>query len=354
MFKVIKKRFRKVGLPPGTLIHIGEKLIENVKITVIDYDAENWLDIEIETIEECFRFKGRPSVTWINITGLHQVEIIEKLGRHFELHPLLLEDVVNTDQRPKLEDYGEYYFIVLKSLDFDSNSDEITMEQVSIVLHEDIVITFQERDKDLFKAVKKRIKDGKGVIRKRGTDYLAYSLIDTIVDDYFIILEEIGERIEEIETALITEPTLQVLQEIHFLKREMLILRKSIWPLRAVTSNLERRDSVLIQESTVRYLRDVYDHIIQIIDSMETFRDMLTGLLDLYLSSVSNKMNEIMKMLTIIATIFIPITFIAGIYGMNFKYMPELDWYWGYPLIWLIIIVIASWMLVYFRRKRWL
>ncbi|MFX0196000.1 MAG: magnesium/cobalt transporter CorA [Candidatus Hodarchaeota archaeon] len=354
MLRFIKKRSKKVGLPPGTLVHIGEKKIDTVKITIIDYDEGQFQEKDVKTIEECFPFKDKPTVTWINIAGLHQVDYIEKLGNHFNIHPLLLEDVLTTGQRPKMEDFGEYLFFIFKMIKYYESEKEIQGDQVSLVLGSNFVISFQESEKDVFNPIRTRIRNDKGRIRKKGPDYLTYSLIDTIVDSYFVILENVGEMIEDIETELVTNPTQETLQAIHQLKREMIFLRKSVWPLREIISRLERIESPLIQETTAIYLRDVYDHTIQVIDTIETFRDMLSGMLDMYLSSISNKMNEIMKVLTIIATIFIPLTFIAGIYGMNFMYMPELEWRWGYPFIWLVIIVISVSMLVYFRRKQWL
>ena len=349
--KVAKK---KIGLPPGTLVHVGERKIEKVRISIIDYDATQIEEKEAKTVEECFPFKDKPTVTWINVDGLHEVNVIEQLGGHFGLHPLLLEDILHTEQRPKMEDFGEYIFFVLKMLYFDDESHEIQAEQVSLILGSNFVISFQEREGDVFKFVRERIRNSKGRIRKVGADYLAYALIDAIVDNYFIILEKLGETIEEMEEELVTNPTPETLQTIHHLKREMIFLRKSVWPLREVIGILERGESPLIQESTGIYLRDLYDHTIQVIDSVETFRDMVSGMLDIYLSSVSNKMNEVMKVLTIIATIFIPLTFIAGIYGMNFQYMPELGWRWGYPAVWFVMCAILITMMVYFRRKKWL
>jgi magnesium transporter len=282
------------------------------------------------------------------------VKVIEQLGKHFSLHPLLLEDILHTEQRPKMEDFGEYLFFVLKMLYLEEGRHEILAEQVSLILGSNFVISFQEREGDVFKYVRERIRNSKGRIRKVGADYLAYALIDAIVDNYFIILERLGETIEELEEELVTNPVSDTLQTIHHLKREMIFLRKSVWPLREVISALERGESPLIQESTGVYLRDLYDHTIQVIDSVETFRDMVSGILDIYLSSVSNKMNEVMKVLTIIATIFIPLTFIAGIYGMNFEYMPELSWRWGYPAVWFVICAIFITMLAYFKRRKWL
>jgi magnesium transporter len=354
MPKLIKKRSKKAGLPPGTLVHIGEKKAETLKITIMDYDEARFEEKEIKTIDECFIFKDKPTVTWINIDGLHQVEILEKLGECYGLHPLVLEDILNTDHRPKMEDYGEYLYIVLKDLDYDDKSSQIEAEQISLILGPNFVFSFQEREGDTFNSIRERIRNGKGRIRKMGADYLAYTLFDSIVDNYFIILERLGEKIEFLEEKLVTQPTPETLQIIHHLKREMIFLRKAVWPLREVINGLERGESSLIRESTRVYLRDVYDHTIQTIDTIETYRDMVSGMLDIYLSSVSNRLNSVMKVLTIIATIFMPLTFLAGVYGMNFKLMPELEWRWGYPVIWLVMVGIGVFMLLYFRKKKWL
>jgi len=355
MPKLIKKRSKKAGLPPGSLVHIGEKKAEEVKITIIDYDETHFQEKVIKTIEECIPFKDKPTVTWINVDGIHQVELLEKLGQCYGLHPLTLEDILNTDQRPKIEDFGDYVFIVLKMLYYRDKTDEIVTEQMSLILGSNFVISFQEGiEGDLFDPIRERIRSEKGRIRKMGADYLAYSLLDSIVDYYFVILEKLGERIESLEEKLVANPNPETLQIIHNLKREMIFLRKSVWPLREVISGLERGESSLIKESTRIYLRDVYDHTIQVIDTIETFRDMLSGMLDIYLSSVSNRLNAVMKVLTIIATIFMPLTFLAGIYGMNFKFMPELEWRWGYPLIWMVMLGIGVFMLFYFKKKKWL
>ena len=355
MPKLTKKRSQKAGLPPGTLIHIGEKKREEPKITILDYDEAQFQEREAKSIEECFPFKEKPTVTWINVEGLHQVEVLERLGGCYGLHPLVLEDILNTDQRPKMEDYGEYIYIVLKMLNYDDKSGQIEAEQISLVLGQNFVLSFQEgKEGDVFGLLRERLRGAKGRIRKMGADYLAYSLIDSVVDHYFIILERLGERVEFLEEELVTEPTTKTLQEIYNLKREMIFLRKAVWPLREVISGLERGESSLIQQNTQIYFRDVYDHTIQVIDTIETFRDTVSGMLDIYLSSVSNRLNAVMKVLTIIATIFMPLTFLAGIYGMNFKYMPELEWRWGYPLVWMIMIAIGIFMLFYFRKKKWL
>ena len=351
----IKKRAKKVGLPPGTLIHTGEKKTDEIKITVIDYDETNFQEKEIKTIVECFPYKDKPTITWINVDGVHQIEILEKLGECFGLHPLVLEDILNTDQRTKIEDYGDYLYIVLKMLYYDNKSSEIVTEQISLIFGQNFVLSFQEGMKgDIFDPVRERIRNVKGRIRKMGADYLVYTLLDTIVDNYFIILEKLGEKIEFLEDELVTNPTPSTLQIIHNLKRDMLFLRKSVWPLREVISVMERGESSFIHETTGIYLRDVYDHTIHVIDTIETFREMLSGMLDVYLSSVSNKLNSIMKVLTIIATIFMPLTFLAGVYGMNFKYMPELEWYWGYPVVLLFMFSVCIFMLFYFKKKKWM
>ena len=355
MAKLIKKRSRKAGLPPGTLVHIGEKRVEESKITVIDYDEASFQEEEVKTVEECFAFRDKPSVTWINVEGIHQVEVVEKLGHCFGLHPLVLEDILNTDQRPKMEVYGGYVYIVLKMLYGNHSNRSIEVEQVSLILGSNFVMSFQEGiEGDVFNPVRERIRSGKGLIRKMGPDYLAYSLIDTIVDNYFLILERLGERIEILEEELVARPTTSTLEEIQKIKYQMVFVRRAVWPLREVISGLGRKESPLIREPTEVYLRDVYDHTVQVMDTIETYREMLSGMLDIYLSSVSNRLNSVMKVLTIIATIFMPLTFIAGIYGMNFKYMPELEWRWGYLAAWLLFVVIGISMLIYFKKKKWL
>ena len=354
MKKVGQRKKKTPGMPPGTLVYEGEKKVENIRITLLDYDEGNVQERTVEKVEDCFPFKETPTVTWINIDGLHEVEVIEKLGHHFDLHPLLLEDILNTHQRPKLEDFEQYLFVVLKMLTSGTGGDDIYHEQVSIIIGSNYVISFQERGGDVFDPVRDRIRKAKGRIRKMGADYLAYALLDAIVDNYFIILERFGERLEEIEEELLSDPRIETLHTIHGLKRQAVVLRRSIWPLREVIGALERGESDLIQESSRIYFRDVYDHTIQVIDSVETFRDTISSMIDLYLSSLSNKMNEVMKVLTIIATIFIPITFVAGIYGMNFENMPELGLQYGYLMAWGIIIAISIVMIAYFKKLHWL
>ena len=354
MVRFIKKLSQQAGLAPGTLVHIGEKRTEKVKIAIIDYDESSFQEKEAKTVEECFPFKETPTVTWVNIDGVHNSEIIEKIGKQFDIHPLVLEDIVNTGQRPKMEDFEHYIFVVLKMLYQDKTDGEIVVEQISLLLGKNFVISFQEKEGDVFDAIRERIRNSKGRVRKMGADYLTYILMDSIIDNYFVILENLGGKIEGMEEELVTNPTPQTLQAIHSLKRDTIFLRKSVWPLRELVSGLERGESSLIQDITRIFLRDIYDHTIQVIDTIETFRDMVSGMLDIYLSSMSNRMNEVMKVLTIFAAIFIPLTFVAGIYGMNFKYMPELEWHFGYFGALAIMASVAITMLLFFRRKKWL
>ena len=355
MAKLIKKRSKKAGLPPGTLVHIGEKGVGEPKVTLIDYDEANFEEREVKAAEECFPFKEKPTVTWINVEGVHQVEVVEKLGNCFGLHPLVLEDILNTDQRPKMEVHGDYIYIVLKMLYEGDGNRPIEAEQVSLILGSNFVISFQEgKEGDVFNPGRERLRTGKGLIRKMGPDYLAYSLLDTIVDNYFLILEKLAEKVELLEEELVANPTTKTLQQIQKFKNEMIFVRRAVWPLREVVSGLGRKESPLVKETTEIYLRDVYDHTVQVMETIEVYREMLSGMLDIYLSSVSNRLNSVMKVLTIIATIFMPLTFIAGIYGMNFKYMPELEWHWGYPAVWLVVVIVGVSMLIYFRKRKWL
>lgn len=354
MARFSKLSSKKAGLPPGTMVYIGEKEARKGKISILNYDEEHVEEKETRTAEESSQYAGRPGVTWINVVGLHDLHLIESFGKQFGLHPLILEDIVNTEQRPKMEDYDDYIFIVIKMLYYDERNNRIAVEQISLILGPNYLLTFQEKEEDVFNPVRERINNGKSRTRKTKVDYLAYALIDAIVDNYFIILEKLGEKIELLEEELVRDPKPATLHEIHHLKQEMIILRKSVWPLRELISGLERNESSLIRESTNVFLRDVYDHTIQVIDTIETFRDMVSGMIDIYLSSISNRMNAIMKVLTVIATIFIPLTFIAGVYGMNFKRMPELEWSWGYPAVLLLMAAVAIAMVAYFKKHKWL
>ncbi|HTZ18166.1 MAG TPA: magnesium/cobalt transporter CorA [Dissulfurispiraceae bacterium] len=355
MQKLMNQRAKKAGQPPGTLIHIGDETIRDVKISVIDYDEGQFQEVESASLDICLSFREKESVTWINIEGIHRPAVLEQIGQCYGIHPLVLEDIMATDQRPKTEDFGDYIFIVLKMIRYDVKTGGLDIEQVSILLGRNFVISFQEgRDGDVFDRIRERIRTGKGRIRKMGPDYLVYALVDSVVDNYFTVLENIGEKIEIVEDKVVADPAADTLRSIHKLKRDMIFLRKSVWPLREVIGTLERGDSALIKESTSIYLRDIYDHTIQVIDTVETFRDMLSGMLDIYLSSVSNRLNSVMKVLTVISTIFLPLSFIVGWYGMNFKFMPELEWRWGYPAVLILMAIIAGWMLILFKRKNWL
>ena len=285
--------------------------------------------------------------------GVHAVENLQKLGECYHLHPLILEDILNTDQRPKIEDFDDYIYIVLRLINYNQDK-EVTSEQISLILGRNFVISLQESDGAVFAPILERLRTSKGRIRKSGADYLVYTLMDIIVDNYFVVLEKFGEALEYLEEEVVTKPSTQTLQDIHRFKYDMIMLRKSVWPLREVIGRLERRESDLIQEATGIYFKDVYDHTIVAIDNIETYRDILSGMLDIYLSSISNRLNEIMKVLTIIATIFMPLTFLAGVYGMNFKHMPELEWTWGYPASLGLMLGISLTMLFFFRRKRWI
>ena len=347
------KLSKKAGLSPGTLHLEGQPRIGPVRITVMDWDAAHYVEKQCESIEECFPYRDTGTITWINIDGLANTEVIEKIGRHFSIHPLILEDILNTEQRPKMEDLDSYLYLNLKMLMLAGPEKEIRAEHVSMIIGPHHLISFQETVGDVFDPVRDRIRrDGR--IRKNGPDYLAYALIDDIVDNYFIVMEQIQERVEDLEEELVVHPLQQSLRKINQLKKEMIYLRKAVWPLRELITGLERTDSPLIQESTHIYLRDVYDHTIQVIDTLETLRDMVSGMLDIYLSGLSYKMNEIMKVLTLIATIFIPLTFVAGVYGMNFHYMPELTWEYGYITVWGVMIAIVIVMLSYFRKREWI
>jgi magnesium transporter len=353
MKKLLKKRGKKAGLSPGSLVHVGEITGKAAAIDVTEYDSGKLVSLRIDSQDIQLAIKKVPSVTWINVVGVSDIPLMQRLGESFFLHPLVLEDIVNTDQRPKVEDNGKYIFLVLKLIA--PTSTAVATEQISILFGENWLISFQEGlDGDPFAVIHERLKNEQGRLRSSGADYLAYAMMDIIVDHYFLVLEEVADRIEALEEELMGTPTPDTLAGIYRLKRELLLLHRSVWPLREVVSSLIRRDSGLVSEFSVTYLRDLYDHTIQVIETTETLRDMLSGMLDIYLSTVSNRMNGIMKVLTIIATIFMPLTFIAGLYGMNFKHMPELELEWGYPAVLILMLLIVIGMCIFIRRKRWL
>lgn len=353
MSRRVVKPTVKVGAAPGTLIHTGEQKIEQVRLTALTYNSENCTEHPVKNIEEALALCEGSDFAWIDVAGLHDTDLIARLGDYFAIHPLTQEDILSTAQRPKWENFGDYLYVVLRSLAHSPEEGNIKSEQVSLVLTPKVLVSFQESTPDLFGAVRARLQKGQGRLRKSGCDYLAYTLIDAVVDNYFVILERIGLEIDDIEEATLEQPDPKALQRMHDLKRQVITMRKQVWPLREVIAGLAREGSTLITPTTMLFLRDVGDHTIQIIDTIETYRDLLSGLLDLYLSMVSNKLNEIMKVLTIVSTLFIPLTFLTGVYGMNFNHMPELSWKYGYGLIWLAMIVVVLAMILFIKKKKW-
>jgi magnesium transporter len=350
----MKKRAGKIGDSPGSLVHIGEVSDAIPQLSALRYHPGGAEDLSlIDDVAKLAATVTPQSVTWINLDGLHDVELIKSLGSAFSLHPLVMEDILDTDHRPKLEASDGFLLLIAKKLTFSPERDDILSEQISIIVGSGYVLSFQEKPSDLFNALRQRILTDQGRVRKMGADYLAYRLLDTIVDHYFLLLEQMGDRIEMLEDQLLAKPDRQLLHRIHLAKREMILLRRTVWPLREVIGGLQR-DVTLITPAVQPFLRDLYDHTIQIIDTVETYRDIITGLLDLYLSSISNRMNEIMKVLTIMSTLFIPLTFLVGVYGMNFDYLPELHWRWGYFALWGVMLSSVGGMFVFFRRKGWL
>jgi magnesium transporter len=350
--KLVQKRSKKTGLPPGTLVHIGERRPEKVTLHVFRYNAASCEELKPEQAGQLSP-PAEGSVIWINVGGVHNVDLLETLGKQFSLHPLLLEDVANTDQRPKLDDYEGHLFLVMKMLLLTERK-EIAVEQVSFVFGRTFVISFQENGSDVFQPVRERLRGGKGRLRPSESDYLLYALVDAIVDQYFAVLELMGEQLEVVQQAVVDDPQPKTLNDIHALKRQLLFLRRAVWPLRDVLNNLSRSDCRFLHEPTKVFFRDVYDHVVQIVDTIETLREMVSASLEIYLSSVSYRLNAVMRVLTVITTIFMPLSFIASIYGMNFEYMPELKSPWGYPLALAVMGGIGLAMLVLFRKKRWL
>ena len=353
------RQSQKVGLSPGSLVHIGERRMDAPRITVIEYDDQVLTERVLPSLKDakphCRAHDDRKTVVWLNIDGLHNAQFIEQLGQLFGLHPLVLEDVMNVGQRPKLEEYDDCLFGVLKMLDVDQETEKVMLEQISFVLGADFVVTFQERDGDVFDGVRDRIRHHKGKIRKLGADYLAYALIDAIVDNYFVVVENMSELVEDVEQRLQDHPEKVDGNDIHILKREMLFLRRAILPAREVLGQLARHDeNELISSGVEVYFRDVQDHVLQATESLETTREMLASLLDIFHSTQSNRMNEIMRILTVISTIFMPLTFLVGIYGMNFENMPELKWEYGYFLCLGALFLVGLGMFIYMKKTRWL
>src|SRR5262245_9644897 len=350
--KLVQKRSRKTGLPPGTLVHIGENKTDKVTMTAFNYAGVRCDEYQILSLDE-LASQTDESITWLNVSGVHKMDILESCGKKFQLHPLLVEDIANTDQRPKLDDYETCLFLVMKMLSV-TDRQEIVVEQVSLILERNVVLSFQENGTDVFTPVRDRLRGGKGRLRQYGADYLFYALVDAIVDQYFAVVEVLGEKIEALQDLVVSDPKPETLHQIHDLKRQLLFLRRAVWPLREVTNSLSRSECAVLQESTKVFFRDVYDHVVQIVDTIETLREMVSASLDIYLSSISYRLNAVMKVLTIITTIFMPLTFIVGIYGMNFENMPELKWEWGYPMIVGIMVMIVIGMLGFFKRKKWI
>ena len=356
--KIIKGS-KKAGMKPGSIVYIGREREEPVNIDIIDYNESDFREIKTHKTEDCFPFKDSPTLTWINVDGIHDAKIVEGMGSHFDMHPLILEDIVNSGQRPKMENAGEYIFVTLKMLYSAKEDKDLKAEHVSILFGSGWVITFQETGEDVFGSVRERIKKTIPRVRFLMSDYLAYSLVDAVVDNYFIVLEDTGEKIEQLEDEISENPGPDSLETIRYLKKRLAFMRRAVWPLREVIGGLERAESKLMHEATRPYIRDLYEHTIQVIDTVETYRDMVSGLLDLYHTGVSNRMNEVMKVLTIFATIFIPLGFLAGVYGMNFDTsispfnMPELGLRFGYIFFRAFAICIVLGLLWFFRRKKW-
>lgn len=347
-------RSRKSGLPPGTPVFVGEQKLDRTRLQVIDYTSTDFEEIADAGLDDCVQRSHRPSITWINVIGVHDIETLERIGQTFSLHPLTLEDIANTHQRPKTEIFDDYVFFAFKMLLYDEQRHEIVRENVSLVLGNGFVLLFQERDGDVLDPLRERIRSARGSIRSRSSDYLAYAIMDSVIDGYFLALEKLGDYMDALDEEILTAPGKTHMRELHRLKRELVYLRKAIWPLREVIATMQRAESGLIGDSIRPFLRDLHDHTVQVIDLVDTRREILTGLHDTFLSSMSNRMNEVMKLLTIMGSIFIPLTFLAGIYGMNFEYMPELEWKWGYFVVLGVMFAIAVGLLLLFRKRNWL
>jgi magnesium transporter len=345
---------QKLGRAPGTLIFTGKKKTENISITYIQYNADSYNETVLKDIDSAYKLCDENYINWINISGLHDAKIIEKIGELFNLHKLSLEDILSIGQRPKFEDFETYIYVVLKMFVYDELKNAPEEEQVSFILKDGVLITFQEKDGDVFEHVRQRLREAKGSIRKRSEDYLLYALMDSIVDYYFLIIEKTGNSIEDIESQLLSNIETDTLNRLHEIRRQILLLRRAVYPVREVINRMEKYDSSLIKSENNVFIRDLYDHTIQIIETIEVFRDMMSGIMDLYMNMISNRMNNVMKVLTIIATIFIPLTFVVGVYGMNFENMPELAWKWGYFAVLAFMFALVIFMLWLFRRKKWL
>ncbi len=348
----------KIGLPPGTPVFVGEQRSDEIKMQVIDYGESVFDHRTVDDVKALFPYRDKSTISWINIDGLHDVDLVQGLCQHFEIHPLVIEDILSPQQRPKIEVFDQYLYIVFKMLNY--QNEEIVSEQISLILGKTFVITFQEVPGDIFDSLRERIEKGRGRIRKNQSDYLAYSIMDVVIDHYFLVLESLGDEIESLEENVLNNPQESFLEDLYYLRHRLIYMRKATWPLREVVSTLQRGELTFIKKSTLRFIGDLYDHIAQVIDTVETNREMVSSILDVYLSMMSNKMNEIMKVLTIIATIFIPLSFLAGVYGMNFDMnagpfnMPELSYKYGYLIFWGISLLTGGGLVFFFRRKKWL
>ncbi len=354
MQSLVKKQSAKIGLPPGTLVHIGAQRVDRTQIRTMIYDKDRVEEHEFTDPSQCKRLAQKPGVTWIDVDGVHDVDLIGRLGQEFNLHPLVLEDIVNTNQRPKIQDFGDYVVIVLKLLDYNKAEDEIESDQISIVLGKDFVLSFSERVGDEFKAVREQIRDETSRLRAMGGEYLAYRLVDSLVDCYFQIIEHVGARLEALEDRILENTAGNFLPELHNIKRELLFMRTSVWPLRNLMDELNVSQSALLIGEIRHYWDDVRDHVHNVAEMIETLRDMGAGNLEVYLSTIQYRQNDVMRLLTIIATIFMPLTFLVGVWGMNFEHMPEIPWKWGYAAAWAFMVGISLGMLWWFRKKKWL
>ena len=354
MSESLSSASKKSGLAPGTLVHVGEVHEHEHSIMMMNYNSTKLEKCTINSIEELLPYKTTDSVTWVIIDGLKDIAIVDAIGQHFDIHPLVLEDILNTNQRTKFEEYPDYLYFVIKATSLHKGSFNIEYEQISILVLKNFVFTFMEKPDELFDPIINRLNNEEGHLRNSGSDYLAYVIMDTVVDEYFTLQDAFDELIEFIEDDLLTHPSVETLVTIQKIRRELIFLRKTVSPLRELLAAIRRSESPLFDERTKRYFADIYDHSIRIIEAVESYRELISGMLDIYLSSVSNKMNETMKFLTVFASIFIPLTFIAGVYGMNFEYMPELKWKWSYPILWSVFIGIAISLLFYFKKKKWL
>lgn len=354
MGRFLKNKTITIGQVPGEAIFIGEKKVDAVQLKLFDYNSENFSESEIRELRELENFKNTSSVTWINIHGLHDSELIRKIGEIFNLHPLTLEDILNTGQRPKMEEYDEYLHLTLKSLNLNSESHKINSEQISIILGQNFVISFQEKSREIFEHVRNRIRKNKGRIRKNGADYLAYALLDTVVDNYLLTIGKLGEEIEELESQIIINHSSETLSKIYKFKQEIGFLRKTIWPAKEFILQLSRFDTDFIVDSTYPFFKDLLDLATESVEVVDIYSEMLSDHLDMYNSAINNKLNEIMKVLTIFSVIFIPLTFVTSIYGTNFQYMPELRYKYSYFILWAFLIVTAFVMIRVFKKKKWI